>query len=611
MRLSMKLMLGAATVMVVVGLLLNLFFGRTIETFLLDQAQAGLLRQIRLAGLYVGDRLAYDDPDQLAGSLSERLEVRVTLVDELGSVIGDSSVPTEGLSRLDNHAERPEIAQARDGGFGRSVRFSDTIGIDMLYVAGPVADHKGIILRLALPMGELAASRTAVQGTIVAVLALGFIGVQGIAYGFSRLLTRHVRDLTHDLRQIAEGEPEGRPRGSKTPELGALATALDDLRTQMRERIERILAESSRVEVVLASLSESILVTEKDGRIRMTNDRFSQLFGLGFDVETAGRLPIDYVQLPDVQDTIEQSLRDHEERTLEVVLPGVVERYLDVHIAPILQSGSCIGSVTVFYDVSEARRLEQVRKDFVANVSHELRTPLTAIKGCAATLAEGALEDGEAAERFVASINTHAERLHLLLDDLLELSRLESGRLEIDVAQFDLAETVDAAIDTVRALATEKDTEVIPVVASTFVLIGDRGLVQQVLVNLLENAIRYSDEGSRVVVTAGRAVSPSVVDPRVPFASPDLPANVKPSGNGPRVFVEVSDNGPGIPEDDLPRLFERFYRVEKARSRPMGGTGLGLSIVKHIMEAHKERVYVRSELGRGAVFGFSLPVADG
>jgi two-component system phosphate regulon sensor histidine kinase PhoR len=267
--------------------------------------------------------------------------------------------------------------------------------------------------------------------------------------------------------------------------------------------------------------------------------------------------------------------------------------------------------VTVFYDISEIRRLERVRKDFVANVSHELRTPLTTIRGCAATLVDGALEEPDAAKRFVASINRHAERLQFLLDDLLDLSRLESGTLEIEPVPFNLAEVVDTAIETVRNASVERHIDVISVVAPSLVLTGDPGLIQQALVNLLDNAIKYTNAGGRVVVTAGSMDSRALPDPNVPVASPDLPPNVRPVlGGGPRSFVEISDNGPGIPIDDLSRIFERFYRVEKARSRAMGGTGLGLSIVRHILEAHGERVYVRSELGRGSVFGFSLPTLE-
>ena len=248
----------------------------------------------------------------------------------------------------------------------------------------------------------------------------------------------------------------------------------------------------------------------------------------------------------------------------------------------------------------------------MANVSHELRTPLTTIKGCAATLADGALEDPEAAQRFVDSINSHAERLHLLVDDLLDLSQLESGTLDVEPVPFNLRRVAAAALDTVKVLSAEKSIDVVNDVAPSLKLSGDPRLIQQALINLLDNAIKYTSAGGRVTVSAVSAEDRPTSGPGVPTASPAPTAGAALSEeSGPRLAVEVSDNGPGIPSDDLPRIFERFYRVEKARSRALGGTGLGLSIVRHILEAHGERVYVRSELGRGTTFGFTLPISDG
>lgn len=605
-------MMVTGLVVVAVGFLLNAFFGSTLETLLIDHTRAGLIRQVRLGALYVSDRLVEEHPDRVADFLGDRLEVRVTIVDSVGVVAGDSQVNEELLGDLDNHGSRPEVLQARDGGFGRSVRYSRTLGIDMLYVAGTVPARPGWILRFAIPMSELIATRSAVQGVLWVALLGGLLAVAVTSTGLSRVLTRHITYLSGVARKMAGGEFANRAELRGTiPEIRDLAAALNEMGEQTQGRIEQILVENSRLQAVLAGISEGILVTEKNGRIRMTNRQFNRLFGVQ-DPRTDGKMPIEFVRNPDVQNAVMETLETNEGQSLEIVLPGVLPRYLDVHTAPILQNETCFGSVTVFYDISEIRRLEQVRKDFVANVSHELRTPLTTIKGCAATLADGALSDPEAAKRFVDSINTHAGRLHNLVDDLLDLSQLESDSLAIDSQALDVKAIVASAVETVAPFAVDRGIEISSEVDEGLTAQGDPGLVRQAIVNLLDNAIKYTEKGTVSIQTRkGALADPNYTD--IPFASPEpivSPIQGDPY-SGPseeRIYVEVADTGAGIPSEDLPRIFERFYRVDKGRSRALGGTGLGLAIVRHIVESHGQRVYVRSELGNGSTFGFSLPI---
>lgn len=615
MRLSLKLILLNAGIVILASGLLYSFFGTTLQSFLIDHARSGLVRQVRLAGIVVSGRLG-EDPDGIVDTLGRQLELRVTLIGEDGAVIGDSRVARRDLPALDNHGQRPEVIEALEGGFGRSVRYSETLGLDMLYVAGLVPDRPGLVLRLAIPMRELITSKEAVQGVLGASLLGALVAVAMASLGISRLLTRNITYLSGVARRMASGSFDDKPEihGSSTPEIRDLASALNEMRLQTQDRLEQMAAENSRLEAVLAGISEGIMVTERNGRIRMTNRQFGRLFGTR-DENHAGKMPIEVIRSVEVESIVSKTLTTAEGHVEEIVLPGVIERHIDVHAAPIILDGICIGTVTVFYDISEIRRLEQVRKDFVANVSHELRTPLTTIKGCAATLADGALEDPEAARRFVDSINTHAGRLHNLVDDLLDLSHLESDQLHLDMESIELAKLVVSARDTLTAYASEKQVEVAMEVPADIRIQGDGALLRQAILNLLDNAIKYTDGGGSVLV---RLREGSFADPDaagIPFAAPE-PASGGPYGEEKdgryrnRVVLEVTDTGAGIPSEFLPRIFERFYRVDKGRSRAIGGTGLGLAIVRHIVESHGERVFVRSELGKGTTFGFSLTCVD-
>lgn len=607
-------MLVTTLIVAVAGALLNAFIGTTLDAFLIDQTRAGLIRQTRLAALYVAEHHDRQTPHRIAAFIGDHLQVRVTIVDSDGTVVGDSRIRANDLSRLENHGQRPEVLEARAGGFGRSIRYSETLGIDMLYVAGAVPGHAGMVLRLAIPKAELNAAADTVSGALWLSLLAGLAVTIVIAYVGSRVLTRQIRSLTQVVGGMAAGDVDERTEvgSSSTPEIRALVGAVNDLRLRTQTQIQEILVENSRLEAVLASISEGIMVTERNGRIRMTNRQFDRLFGVG-DVETAGRMPIEVVRSADVQEAVTETLRTAEGRVLQVPLPGVLERHLDVHVAPIVQGGACIGSVTVFYDISEIRRLEQIRKDFVANVSHELRTPLTSIKGCAETLADGALDDGEAARRFVDAINAHADRLHHLVDDLLDLSHLESDAPAIERQVLDVGEVVSSAQETVRTQADGKEVAIVYEVGDGIRALGDPNLIRQAVTNLLDNAIKYTEPGGTVTVRA-RVGARTDGAAGVPFASPEpAPGPFHDRGEGEqdveRVCLEVSDTGIGIPSENLPRVFERFYRVDRGRTRATGGTGLGLAIVRHIVEAHGERVYVRSELGKGSTFGFSLPLS--
>jgi two-component system, OmpR family, phosphate regulon sensor histidine kinase PhoR len=383
------------------------------------------------------------------------------------------------------------------------------------------------------------------------------------------------RGVGEKLRAAAEAAG---PFVLSLPEYADLEQALSDVMTRNRERENHLQTEKSRLEVIIESITEGILVTGRDGRVVLANGALGNLFGLQIPVQ--GRPTAEVVRNAAIQDAISYSLEKTAGRTLEVEMAGSLVRHLDVHVAPIRRGNECVGVVTVFYDNTRLRQLERMRRDFVANVSHELRTPLTAIKGYAETLADGALEDREAAARFIAIISSHADRLNRLLDDLLDLSRLESDQVKVEKVACNLRGLVEVCKASVVGAAAQKNISVINEIAVDVEVSCDPKFIEQALINLLDNAIKYTPDGGEV---------------RVSTRSDAL-----------RLWLDVADTGIGIPSADIGRIFERFYRVDKGRSRAMGGTGLGLAIVRHVVEAHGEKVQVHSKLAEGTTFSLSF-----
>lgn len=359
-----------------------------------------------------------------------------------------------------------------------------------------------------------------------------------------------------------------------------LAGALEDLAGRVQQRVQRLEREKSRLEVILESITEAILVVDRDSRVVLANKALANLFGLNSPLE--GLLTVEVVRYAAIQDALARCLAEGRSRAMEVELTGVPECHLDLQVAPVLEGNECIGAVAVLYDITRLRQLERMRRDFVANVSHELRTPLAAIKGYAEILSDGALDDRATARRFTGIIENHADRLTHLLGDLLDLSRLESDQLEVELAPCPLKRLVDTSVGSVGQAAAQKQIALHSDIPPAVKVICDAKLIEQALINLLDNAIKYTPVGGQVRI------------------------GTRPVEGTDRLTIYVADTGIGIPSEDLGRIFERFYRVDKGRSGVLGGTGLGLSIVRHIAEVHGEQVSVQSTLGKGTTFSFEL-----
>ena len=614
MRLHWKLMVSYVLMVIVVMVCVQWYLDRNLRSFLVDYVADNLARDARLASeTWQGMQPSLDGEslDAQADLLGERLALRLTLIASDGTVVGDSRVEADAVPGLDNHADRPEVKTARAGGVGRSLRFSNTLKTDMLYVARLVPGDERLVLRLAIPLDEVEEVQGHVRDAVWLASLLGLAVAIVLAYGASRFESRPVVEMTRSAREMARGEYLGHIPGTALAarELHDLARALRDLYSQVQDRVSQLSTEKTRLEAILDSVSEGILVTDPHHRVVLANPALTRMFGL--DTWRPGMPLVELLRNTRVEEAVAETSKSGKGRDLEVELRGE-ERHIDIRVAPVVSERLGRGAVAVFYDITRQRRLETMRKDFVANVSHELRTPLTAIKGCAETLVDGAIDDGEAAGRFLQVIATHSDRLTNLLNDLLDLSRLEADELDIEATPCCVRALAESSIESVAQLAASRGIAIDVSVDPGTRVQCDRKLIEQALINLIGNAVKYSAENGRVEV-GSLVLSRADLDQFLAgknWSGGAAPTALEGSEKTARaIILQVADTGIGIPSEAVDRVFERFYRVDKGRSREMGGTGLGLSIVRHVVEAHGERVFVDSELGRGSTFGFTLPAA--
>ena len=614
MRLHWKLMVSYVLMVVVVMVCVQWYLDRNLRSFLVDYVADNLARAARLASetwQRMQPSLGGESLDAQADLLGERLALRLTLIASDGTVVGDSRVEADAVPGLDNHADRPEVKTARAGGVGRSLRFSNTLKTDMLYVARLVPGDERLVLRLAIPLDEVEEVQGHVRDAVWLASLLGLAVAIVLAYGASRFESRPVVEMTRSAREMASGEYLGHIPGTALAarELHDLARALRDLYSQVQDRVAQLSTEKTRLEAILDSVSEGILVTDPHHRVVLANPALTRIFGL--DTWRPGMPLVELLRNTRVEEAVAETSKSGKGRDLEVELRGE-ERHIDIRVAPVVSERLGRGAVAVFYDITRQRRLETMRKDFVANVSHELRTPLTAIKSCAETLVDGAIDDGEAAGRFLQVIATHSDRLTNLLNDLLDLSRLEADELDIDATPCGVRALAESSIESVAQLAARRGIAIDVSVDPGTRVLCDRKLIEQALVNLIGNAVKYSAGNGRVEVGT-LVLSRADLDQFLAgknWSGGAAPTALDGSEKTARaIILQVADTGIGIPSEAVDRVFERFYRVDKGRSREMGGTGLGLSIVRHVVEAHGERVFVDSDLGRGSTFGFTLPAA--
>jgi two-component system phosphate regulon sensor histidine kinase PhoR len=561
-----------ALIGVVAAVLLPAMF--LIERWVGADVREGVAAAVNREAVVLASELDRAPPADLpAWVASLPADARVTVVDLDGRVLADSEVPREGLSQLENHKNRPEIARALNGQIGNEERRSSTLGRSLYYAAVPVGNPPRLVLRLAIPLDLVSKTVGRAQvavwlaGLVALVLAL-FLGIV-----VARWLSRPILAMTRAARAMSHGQFDAVLPEPSDDELGDLLHALETLRTQLASRIEDLKQEGVKLRTILTGMAEGVALVQ-DGVITVANPSFGRLLNLPTDVE--GRGVRDATRLPAMGEVIDAAAVERKELAREVQVGG---RSLLVSAHP-LAGPTARQAVVVLIDMTEAKRLERLRRDFVANASHELRTPVAAIVGVADTLAAGAADDPDARKSFLDILVRHAQRLSRLTADLLDIARLEAG-YKPRVERVPVDATVETVLSTLKGKAADKQIELGGKVPPDLHLAAERAAVEQILTNLVDNAIKYTPAGGRVLVTAERKEG--------------------------QVQLAVEDTGPGIPREHHARLFERFYRVDDARSRDLGGTGLGLAIVKHLTLAHGGEVRVESEPGKGSRFLVSLP----
>jgi two-component system, OmpR family, phosphate regulon sensor histidine kinase PhoR len=552
-------------------------------TFIRERTAAGLEARARLAQSQVLPCLAPGDHarvDALCKTLGHDSDTRFTVILPDGQVVGDTDEVPE---KMENHRDRPEIVQALSGEVGQSARYSFTLKHEMMYVAIPLRREGRIVgvLRASLPLADIRQALRA-EYLHIAAAALCIVVLAGLgSYLVARRISRPLTEMKAGAELYASGQLAHRlPRGGSS-EIAALAEAMNEMAAQLDERLQTLQREQSLQSAILTSMDEGVIAVGRDERIIMMNHAAARSLGVD-GVHAHGRLVAEVIRNSDLQRFISQTAPLP--APAEIVLRGEGEKVLQVHATPLTDvGGKAMGLLVVVNDITRLRHLENVRREFVANVAHELRTPITSIKGFVETLQDGAYRSPVEAKRFLDILARQSDRLNAIVEDLLLLSMMEqdSGKVALTFQPVSLKALLREAVEVCESKARAKSIRLEVACSEDLTLRASAALLEQALVNLVDNAIKYSDASTTVRVDAGR--------------------------QNQELRLSVRDEGPGIPPEHHARLFERFYTVDKARSRKLGGTGLGLAIVKHIAQLHGGRVGVESAPGKGSTFTINLP----
>jgi two-component system, OmpR family, phosphate regulon sensor histidine kinase PhoR len=563
------------------------------------EAQASLLAAEVPEGIVLGDAWAR--------RAAARTKARSTVIAADGRVLADSEEPSRLLA---NHGNRPEVTEALRSGSGRAVRFSQTVSRTLVYFARSVPTAAGapFVLRLSVPLEATSQVSGSFRRDFLGIAAVSLVVALLIAALWARGIARQLRRMIGFARSVSQGAMPGRLPVASRDELADLAAALNAMAADLKDTVQRLEAEGRRSRTIMESMGEGLLVLDAHGKISLLNPAAEKLLCL--DARAAlGQTPLEVIRSHELDDLVRTAAAADAGTGAEITLVYPRRRTLaGTAVAMRDAHGANQGTVVALRDVTQVKRLEEIRMEFVLNVSHELRTPLTAIRGYAETLLGGGLTDGENAKKFLEIIHRHSERLGRLLNDLLELSNIELQRTALHLRAVPCA---DAARQSTALLAPQAEAKSIRLVAAVSEdvppVLADRDRLVQILVNLVDNAVKYTPHGGKVTVAARRLTAGTRGRAGAGEAGPPLP--VVPAGLSDAVEFSVTDTGIGIPEKDLPRLTERFYRVDKARSREMGGTGLGLAIVKHLVAAHNGTLSIESTLGEGTQVRVLLPAA--
>ena len=589
-KLFVRFFFSYLAVVLVLFVLFFLYAGALVKDFHVSGLSAKMRQEARILGPLLPLGLAGEPLDRICRERAPDLGVRLTIIARDGKVLGDSN---EQSRVMENHGSRPEVIEALAKGEGKSIRYSTTVGYDMLYQA-ILERGKGRVIRLSVPLDAIeqaiASIRRAMFAGLFSLSGLGLL----LALFFSRRAGRRVRRMAEFSESVSKGLfPIAPISVSGEDELSMLEKHLNEMSRSIQDKMAAIVGEKEKIESILRCMTEGVLVTDTQGRVILLNQNARRMFQLASGPDPRGLSLMEVSRHPEMKKLMEEVLAcdcSRECFTKEISLDA--GRWFRIN-AVSLRGGDekPLGYILVFHDVTELKRLEEVRADFVANVSHELRTPLTAIRGYAETLLRTPPADRGEAEQFLTIIQRHSERLGRLIDDLLALSDLESGTIRLAKETLQVGDLIARVLEIFQEQARQKGVTLCHALEDGLPpILGDPDRLQQLLINLVDNAIKYTPAGGQVKVAANTALF---------SATPQQPT----------VEIAVADTGCGIPEKDIPRLTERFYRVDKARSRELGGTGLGLAIVKHIVQAHGGTLTIGSEAQKGTTVRIFLPSA--
>lgn len=524
----------------------------------------------------------YAGLDSIFKLLTDKIDTRFTIILPSGRVVADTERDPSGM---DNHRTRPEVVEALKGKIGTSIRYSQTLDFELIYLALPVYDQNQMvcILRTSVPLLLIQDTLTQFQIRILIAGLIIIIIVGILSLYISRRISKPLEDMRIGIEKFAQGELSYRLGEATSKEMNRLTFALNQMAEQLDEKIRKIIEQKNEQEAVLESMVEGVIAVDNNGQIINLNQAAANLFHIDA-AGSIGKHIYEIISFKDLVNLIKKTIKEKNPGEQELILDEKQSLYLQVHGSVLKNAqNKVIGAVVVLNNVTRLRRLEKVRRDFVANVSHEIRTPLTTIKGFAETLLDGASDDPKNVRGFLKIISKQSDRLNAIIEDLLILARLEQEdeRAQIEFSRISLKKVLKSAIKVCTPDADKKGIDIILDTDNHLSPKINPYLMEQAIVNLVGNAIKFSSKKGEVIVKA----------------------RVK---NG-EIEISVEDSGTGIPSKHLPRIFERFYRVDKARSREQGGTGLGLSIVKHIIQVHGGRLKVDSELGKGSIFSLYIP----
>jgi two-component system phosphate regulon sensor histidine kinase PhoR len=565
---------------------LEFYLSRSIRDNYISNLETSLLIQARLIAGRIPASFE-DNLDDFCGKYKALTGTRVTIINGDGTVLGDSDQPSE---TMENHGNRPEIKDAEISDVGSSIRFSKTLQKNLFYVA--LAFHNNSpkeFLRLSIPLVDVEAAVNAARlKIVVASLAVSLI-VFIFGLWQTRRITKSVEEINAFSKEVAAGDFDKRLLLKKRDELGELGENINDMARKLGTRLRQSEEEKTRMEAILRNMSNGLVLTDARGKIIMGNAALDGLFGIDYS-KIEGKTLMEALRKAELMDLVERIAENREKISREIEITYPRELYLMATAAPFVLKGEVSGIVLTFHDITRLRKLEEVRKDFVANVSHEIKTPITAIRGFAETLLEGALDDKDNALKFLESIKNNSERLNSLVNDLLTLSRIELGDIKIEKKAVDLDKIIDTVFTTLKDKADRRNLFLKKILPDGAVgLEADRDRLIQILLNLADNGIKFTETGGVTIKVKKKKMK------------------VESEEEKDYTEISVEDTGVGIPKKHIPRLGERFYRVDRARSRELGGTGLGLAIVKHIVKAHGWGMKIESTEGKGTTVSLYCP----